>query len=79
MLAKANYPLSLHLRARSDQKNNKIWLSLSREDDYKAAREKISCVEKLRVSKILTTAKSKTKRERERETERKKERERESM
>lgn len=67
MLAKANYPLSLHLGARFDQKNNKNWLSLSREDDCMVPeRDKISCAEKLRASKILTTANEKPS-ERERE------------
>lgn len=47
MLAKANCSVCI-----CDQKNNKNWLSLSREDDYKAAREEIPCAEKLRASKI---------------------------
>lgn len=72
MLAKANYPLSLHLRPKEQQK---LVVSLSREDDCKAAREKISCAEKLRTSKILTTA-NQNPRERE---ERERKRERESM
>lgn len=74
MLAKANYPLSLHLGARSDQKNNKNWLSLSREDDCKAAREKISCAEKLRASKIPKVRPQIKNEEREREREKEKER-----
>lgn len=73
MLAKANYPLSLHLGARSDQKNNKNWLALYLQDDYKAAREEIPCAEKLRASKIYDRKQKSSARERERERERQRE------
>lgn len=71
MLAKANCSVCI-----CDQKNNKNWLSLSREDDCMVPeRDKISCAEKLRASKILTTANQKSSaREREREKKREKER-----
>lgn len=78
MLAKANYPLSLHLRARSDQKNNKSGC-LSREKMITRQQERKFRVWKSCASRRYLRPQNQKPSERERERDREKERERESM